>query len=47
MTSAQFIAEEIDPILEKISRDGIRSLTRNERRILSMGREKMGKPPLS
>ena len=46
MTSAQFIAEEIDPILEKISRDGVRSLTRNERRILNMGREKMGKPPL-
>ncbi len=41
MTSAQFITEEIDPILEKISRDGIRSLTRNERHILNMGREKM------
>ena len=47
MTAEQFIVEEIDPILEKISRDGIRSLTRNERRILNMGREKMGKPPLS
>ena len=29
-----FISEEIDPILEKISRSGINSLTRKERRIL-------------
>ena len=43
MSSEQFINEEIDPILEKISRDGIRSLTRAEKRILEMGREKIAK----
>jgi hypothetical protein len=43
MTSDQFINEEIDPILEKISRDGIGSLTRNEKRILEMGRDKIAK----
>jgi hypothetical protein len=43
MSSEQFINEEIDPILEKISRDGIRSLTRAEKRILEMGREKITK----
>ena len=41
MTPGQFIHEEIDPILEKISRDGIHSLTRSEKRILEMGREKI------
>lgn len=41
MTPEQFILEEIDPILEKISRDGINSLTRAEKRILEMGREKI------
>ncbi len=41
MNPGQFITEEIDPILEKISRDGIRSLTRAEKRILEMGREKI------
>jgi len=43
MAPAQFIAEEIDPILEKISRDGINSLTRSERRILQMGCNKIKK----
>jgi membrane associated rhomboid family serine protease len=43
MSPQQFITEEIDPILEKISRDGIRSLTRNERRILEKGREKIAR----
>ncbi len=42
MPAAQFICEEIDPILEKIARDGLRSLTRAERRTLEQGREKMG-----
>jgi hypothetical protein len=31
---------EIDPILEKISREGMRSLSRSERRLLDQGREK-------
>ena len=43
MSSGQFITEEIDPILEKISRDGIRSLSRAEKRLLDMGREKIEK----
>lgn len=43
MSATQFIAEEIDPILEKISRDGVESLSRHERRLLQMGREKIEK----
>lgn len=43
MTPAQFINEEIDPILDKISREGMHSLTRAERRILEKGREKIAK----
>jgi rhomboid family protein len=43
MPPEQFMSEEIDPILEKISRDGIRSLTRAERKILEKGREKIAK----
>ena len=41
MTPDQFISVEIDPILEKISRDGMQSLTRAERKILDQGREKI------
>ena len=41
MTPEQFIAEEIDPLLDKISREGIGSLTRAERRILAKAPEKM------
>lgn len=41
MSPAQFISEEIDPILDKISREGIHSLTRTERKILEKGREKI------
>ena len=41
MSPAQFINEEIDPILDKISREGIHSLTRVERKILEKGREKI------
>ncbi len=41
MPAEQFIVEEIDPILEKISRQGLHSLTRAERRILEKGREKI------
>ena len=40
MTPEEFIAEEIDPLLDKISRTGIDSLTRNERRRLAQAREK-------
>jgi membrane associated rhomboid family serine protease len=41
MPAEQFLAEEIDPILEKIARTGMGSLTREERKLLERGREKM------
>lgn len=41
MTPAEFIEYEIDPLLEKISRNGIHSLTRAERRLLSQASEKV------
>lgn len=37
----EFISEEVDPILAKISREGIGSLTRNEKRILKKARSQM------
>ena len=44
MNAEQFIAEEVDPLLEKISREGVNSLTRAERRILAQAREKLAEP---
>jgi membrane associated rhomboid family serine protease len=41
MSSDQFISEEVDPILEKISREGMQSLTWSERRTLAMAQEKI------
>jgi hypothetical protein len=41
MSADQFVSEEIDPILEKIAREGMESLTREERRILSLGSTKV------
>lgn len=41
MSAAQFISQEIDPILDKISREGIHSLSRAERKVLEKGREKI------
>ncbi len=41
MSPDQYMTEEIDPILDKIARDGIRSLSRRERRILERGRDKI------
>ena len=50
MDPNEFISREIDPILDKIAREGIQSLTRAERRILELGREKIAKktgtPPM-
>ena len=40
LTTAEFIEQEVDPLLEKISRSGIHSLTRSERRLLARTREK-------
>lgn len=39
----EYISEEIDPILDKISKHGIHSLTRQERAILEKGREKIAR----
>jgi membrane associated rhomboid family serine protease len=41
MSPDQFISEEVDPILDKISREGMQSLTWNERRILTRAQEKI------
>lgn len=41
MTASEFITQEIDPLLEKISRTGMPSLTRAERRTLAQAREKV------
>lgn len=41
MPAEQFISEEIDPILEKIAREGMHSLSRTERKILARGKEKI------
>ena len=50
MDPNEFISQEIDPILDKIAKEGIHSLTRAERRILELGREKIakktGQPPM-
>jgi hypothetical protein len=39
----EFVANEVDPILEKISAHGLQSLTAREREILEKAREKMAK----
>jgi membrane associated rhomboid family serine protease len=41
MTPEEFIAQEIDPLLEKISREGMASLTRAEKRLLAKAPEKI------
>ena len=41
MTPEQFISEEVDPILDKISREGLQSLTWSERRTLARAQEKI------
>src|SRR5437667_11882586 len=41
MDDRQCVAQEIDPLLEKISRRGLASLSRRERRLLEQAREKM------
>jgi hypothetical protein len=39
----EFLSKAVDPILDKISAQGIQSLTERERKILETAREKMGK----
>ena len=41
MNSEDFMASQIDPILEKISRSGLKSLTRKEKKILRQARSHM------
>ena len=41
LSAEEFMAEEIDPLLDKISRDGLGSLTRAERRKLAQARDKI------
>jgi membrane associated rhomboid family serine protease len=41
MSAEQFLATEMDPILEKIAQQGMKSLTRAEKKILEQGRGKL------
>jgi membrane associated rhomboid family serine protease len=41
MSSAEFIETQVDPLLEKIARSGLQSLSRSERRLLLQAREKV------
>src|SRR5688500_5896677 len=43
LPSEEFISQEVDPILDKISAHGIQSLTERERKILEAARAKMAK----
>jgi membrane associated rhomboid family serine protease len=43
LSNDEFVKSEVDPILEKISRRGIQSLTERERQILEKARERMAK----
>jgi predicted DNA binding protein len=43
LPAGEFISKEVDPILEKISAQGIQSLTDRERQILEAARNKMAK----
>lgn len=43
LSDAEFIAREVDPILEKIARDGIGSLTAAERQTLEAARQKVAR----
>lgn len=41
LTTDQFLAEKVDPLLDKISRRGLASLSRRERRLLTEARARM------
>jgi membrane associated rhomboid family serine protease len=47
MSVDQVMSEEIDPLLEKISRDGVTSLSRSERRLLFRARDKILRKTIS
>jgi membrane associated rhomboid family serine protease len=43
MSSDEFVREQVDPILDKIAREGLQSLTRRERKILESAKDLMQK----
>jgi membrane associated rhomboid family serine protease len=43
MSSEEFVREQVDPILDKIAREGMQSLTRRERKILESAKDLMQK----
>jgi hypothetical protein len=43
LSTDEFVKSEVDPILDKISRHGIQSLTERERKILEQARNRMAK----
>jgi hypothetical protein len=43
LSHEEFIRQEIDPILDKISREGLQSLTRRERKILESAKDLLQK----
>jgi len=43
LSREEFIQEQVDPILDKISREGMQSLTRRERKILESAKDLMQK----
>ena len=45
MNAEQFMAEEMNPLLDKIARQGMQSLTRAERKVLEQGRAKLAEKP--
>ena len=46
LSTDEFVKSEVDPILDKISRHGIQSLTEHERQILEKARSRMAKRKL-
>ena len=40
-SKAEFLSQEVDPILDKISAQGIQSLTEREKRVLEAAKRKM------
>jgi hypothetical protein len=43
LSPGEYLSQEVDPILEKISAHGIQSLTEKERKTLERARDRMGK----
>jgi len=43
MSPDEYMREQVDPILDKIAREGMQSLTRSERKILESAKDLMQK----